>query len=327
MKKPEKPGIQNISRVLRRWFGKKKQQSFSEPGGNQRWLAKSASVLPAPETLRSDPAARFRKLSSARDIAYTPLVELPVTRMPARKLPPGRSEGLRQQPDQIPFEERRTAPEAEAAQPAAVKPVPGRKPFFQPAKTLPAFWTVASALSLVVNIILIIALVLVGRELFVLKSLVGDKLLGGLYENFIYMDQAHIQTSINVSDTIPISFTLPISQDTVVVLNQDTHISGANVRINTGGIAINSPANIVLPAGTNLPVHLELSVPVTTTVPINIQVPVDIPLQQTELHKPFIGLQQVVAPFYNLLQPQVKGPQDIGLCKPFSLFCSFYFTR
>jgi len=68
-------------------------------------------------------------------------------------------------------------------------------------------------------------------------------------------------------------------------------------------------------------------VPVTTTVPINLNVPVDIPLQQTELHKPFIGLQQVVAPFYQMLQPQIKAPQDIPLCKSLSLFCGFYFQK
>jgi hypothetical protein len=141
------------------------------------------------------------------------------------------------------------------------------------------------------------------------------------------MDQAHIKTNINVADTIPINFTLPISQDTMVVLTANTPISGANVRINTGGMTINSPANIILPAGTTLPVHLELNIPVNTTIPINILVPVDIPLQDTELHKPFIGLQQVVAPFYNMLQPNIKSPQDAPFCTPLSAFCSYYFHQ
>ena len=115
------------------------------------------------------------------------------------------------------------------------------------------------------------------------------------------MDTAHIKTNITVTDNIPINFNLPISQDTVVTLTQNTTINGANVRINSGGLSINSAANIILPAGTNLPVHLELTVPVNTTVPIQLNVPIDIPLQNTELHKPFIGLQQVVSPFYWLL--------------------------
>jgi hypothetical protein len=168
--------------------------------------------------------------------------------------------------------------------------------------------------------------VVLARQLFTLKAMVGEKLLGGLYENFIYMDQAHIQTQITVEDTIPINFTLPISQDTIVVLTENTPINGANVRITSGGLTINSPANIVLPAGTNLPVHLELNVPVTTTVPIKINVPVDIPLEQTELHKPFIGLQQVVAPFYNLLQPQVETADDVEACKSLGWFCNWFFS-
>ncbi len=192
-------------------------------------------------------------------------------------------------------------------------------------KFMAAFWTVASVLSLITNLILIVALVTVGRELFTLKAMVGGNLLGGLYENFIFMDQSHIKTNINVADTIPINFDLPISQNTVVVLTEDTRINGATVRLNTGGVSINSVANIVLPAGTNLPVHLELSVPVNTTVPININVPVDIPLNQTELHKPFTGLQQVIAPFYNMLLPQIKRPEDVALCQNLSFLCSTYF--
>jgi hypothetical protein len=193
-------------------------------------------------------------------------------------------------------------------------------------KVMPTIWTVASVLSLIVNVILIVVLLVLARELFVLKALVGDQLLGGLYQNFIYMDLAHIKTNITVQDNIPINFTLPISQDTVVVLTENTPINGANVKITSGGLTINSAANIVLPRGTSLPVHLELNVPVNTSVPITIKVPVDIPLQETELHKPFIGLQQVVAPFYKMLMPDYKKATDIPICKPLSFFCNLIFA-
>jgi hypothetical protein len=190
---------------------------------------------------------------------------------------------------------------------------------------LATFWTIASVLSLTINLILILALVLVGRELFTLKSMLGTNLLGGLYENFIFMDQSHIMTNISVADTIPINFKLPISQDTTVMLTEDTRINGAMVRLNSGGVSINSVANITLPAGTSLPIHLELTVPVNTTVPIRINVPVDIPLDKTDLHKPFIGLQQVISPFYTLMQPQIKRPEDLPLCQSFSILCAAYF--
>lgn len=195
-----------------------------------------------------------------------------------------------------------------------------------PGIALTTFWTVASVLSVIVNVILIVVLLVLARELFVLKAIVGNNLLGGLYENFIFMDQAHIKTEITVKDNIPIDFTLPISQDTVVTLTGDTPINGAMVRLNSGGVTINSPANIVLPAGTNLPVHLELKVPVTTLVPITLKVPVDIALDQTDLHKPFIGLQQVVAPFYQMLMPQYKTANDIPACKSAAWLCNFIFA-
>jgi hypothetical protein len=312
MKKPEKPRFDKISGIFYKFFSPAKGRYSEQLKENSRWTKKPIPTQPARSPLNTDPAIRFRNLTS-RGVTSTPLQYTPA--VAETMIAPAQLE-----PDYLPSAFQPSAP---AASPAKA---PGRR-LFEPAKTLPAFWTVASAVSLLVNIVLIVALILLGRELFVLKALVGDKLIGGLYENFIFMDQAHIKTDISVTDTIPISFTLPISQDTVVVLTQNTAINGANVRINTGGMAINSAANIVLPAGTNLPVHLELNIPVTTTVPIKINVPVDIPLQQTELHKPFIGLQQVVAPFYNLLQPQMKGPQDLPVCDPLSALCTFYFHQ
>ena len=213
------------------------------------------------------------------------------------------------------------------AQPVAQKPVSrsGRSAI-QTEKLAPAFFNIAGILSFIVNIILIIVLVIVARELFALKALVGDHLLGGLYENFILMDQAHIKTDITVQDTILVQFDLPISQDTVVTLTEPTRINGAQVVINSGGLSINAPANIVLPAGTDLPVHLELTVPVKTDVPIKLNVPVDIALEETDLHQPFIGLQQVVHPLYYLLQPQVRSAENLP-CGPFRPVCNWFFYK
>ena len=168
-------------------------------------------------------------------------------------------------------------------------------------RVFPAFWTITGIISLVVNIILIVVLILVGRELFVTKSLI-EGLVNGLHSNFVLMDQAHIKTTINVSTTIPVKFDLPVKTNTTVVLTADTTIKGASVTLNTGGLYIESaPTDIILPAGTNLPIALDISVPVSTTIPISIPVDVDIPLKDTELHQPFVGLQQVVLPYKDLL--------------------------
>ena len=180
---------------------------------------------------------------------------------------------------------------------------------FWQGKILPAFWTIASIFSIVVNVILIVVLVLIGRQLFAIKSLVQEGLIGGLYQNFVLMDQAHIQTTIQVhdtiqvQDTIPINFSLPLKQATDVILTKDTAIPNTAVYLN--GVPIYT--TVVLPQGTPLNIELNLQVPVSQTipvvlkVPINLTVPVDIPLDETQLHQPFVGLQSVVSPYRQVL--------------------------
>jgi hypothetical protein len=193
---------------------------------------------------------------------------------------------------------------------------------------LRTLWTVGAILSILLNCILVVVLIVMGNQLFTIKKMVGIDLIGGLYANFVKMDQATIKTTITVSDQIPINFNLPISQDTVVTLTQPTNINGARVTVNTGGLSINNaPADIVLPAGTILPVHLELVVPVQQTLPITLNVPVNIPLNQTELHEPFTGLQQVIAPLFWLLKPDWTSCKDIPILKSFGPVCTFIFKN
>lgn len=209
-----------------------------------------------------------------------------------------------------------------ASPPPAQAPYPQRpaqKPTTSPnrfalrrEKLAPAFFNVAGILSFIVNIILIVVLIILARELFALKALVGDHLLGGLYDNFKLMDAAHIRANITVEDNIPIAFDLPISQQITVTLTENTVIRNAIVGV------LSVPTTVTLPAGTRLPIQLDLTVPVQTTVPIKLNVPVDIPLRETELHQPFIGLQDVVRPLNDLLQPKIKTPEDLpcGIMQP-----------
>lgn len=166
----------------------------------------------------------------------------------------------------------------------------------------PAFWTTASTLSLIVNLILIVIVILLASQLFTIKKIVNEQLIGGLYSNFQLMDQAHIRTTIPVKTSVPARFDLPLKTDTTVKLTQDTYIRSARVSLYGGVVTINSaPTDIILPAGTELPVHLELTVPVDQSIPVELDVNVDIPLEQTELHQPFVGLQAVLDPYYTLL--------------------------
>jgi hypothetical protein len=231
--------------------------------------------------------------------------------------------------DEQPLQVEEPAPELRPA--GRAKNVwPRMRPYLWRGRLGPAFWTVASILSLVVNLILIVVLILLGRQLFFLKErVVNEQLINGLYNNFVLMDQAHIQTTITVSDTIqvkdtiPVVFDLPLNQKTTVVLTKDTPVKNATIYLN--GAAV--PLDLDLREGTELSIKLDMTVPVQQTVPVvlnvpvNLKVPVDIPLDQTQLHEPFVGLQQVVLPFRNLLG---DVPDSWGeICKgPMKIICT-----
>jgi hypothetical protein len=192
----------------------------------------------------------------------------------------------------------------------------------------PAFWTIASTLSVIVNVILIIIVIILAINLFTLKQIVGDQLVNGLYNNFQLMDAAHIKTTIPVSASVPAKFDLPLETDTTVVLTEDTYIPDAQVSVYTGGLQImNARTDIVLPKDTKLPVHLSMVVPVDQQIPVELNVNVDIPLNQTELHQPFVGLQGVVAPFKELLDPLPGNWQELMCGESPSPFCKSIFKK
>ena len=232
---------------------------------------------------------------------------------PMARLPRGASgTASKKEEPQRPAEPKKNlvAPKAAKKEP---KPATASKTNYSGNKFLPTFWTIASVISMLVNVGVVIALVIVIQVLGGTRAALSfaqsqaNGLLGGLHENFVKMDAASIKTTIHVEKDIPVQFTLNVSGNTNVTLSQDVSISGALVTVNTGGLNINNArANIVLPAGTILPIFIEnLVVPVDKTVPAILDVPVDIPLNATELHVPFVGLQKVVEPYYCLLQSEV----------------------
>ncbi len=183
----------------------------------------------------------------------------------------------------------------------------------------PLFWTFASVISLTMNLVLLIAalalLALLQRRNINALTMLPD-LLGGLYSNFEKMDDAHIIKTIPVNAQIPVKFDLQLDQQTNVVLSENVLITNALVTVNTGGLNITrAAANIVLPAGTVLPIRLNLTVPVDTSIPVNLEAAVDIPLNETDLHAPFVGLQEVVKPLYCLVKADAKNGKGQALCK------------
>jgi hypothetical protein len=203
-----------------------------------------------------------------------------------------------------------------------VSPSPERESGPSRYKFLPAFWTIASVISLAVNLVLIVILLIVLQMLGAIQLTADDQvsgLLGGLYGNFVKMDEANIRTNIHVEKEIPVQFTLNVSGPTNVTLSQDVTINGALVTVGTGGLNIvNARATIVLPKDTLLPINIQnLAVPVDQRVLAVLDVPVDIPLDQTELHDPFVGLQQVVKPWYCIVEPNAVI-NNVQVCPPIS---------
>ena len=215
---------------------------------------------------------------------------------------------------------------ANATQASAPVPTPpASDPVPQPTRILRAFWTFTGILSLIVNIVLIAILLVALRMLGALQLSANDQfsgVLGGLYLNFVRMDEATISTNIPVNAAIPLDIVVPVKTTTRIVLADATTINNAHVVINTGGVDIDADAVVTLPAGTPLNVILDFPLPVKTDpnnnqiqVPISLNVPVNIPLKDTQLHEPFVGLQEVVKPYFCLVEPNAVW-NGIQICSP-----------
>ena len=246
-----------------------------------------------PEPNQNEPS-KLKKLLSAGDSDESPISRLQRTagkNAPAKTTPAA----LTSQPKQ--------GGSVSTPKPAS-KPRAASKPGARGLKFLPAFWTVASILSMTVNIVLLIVLALVVQNfktVGVTLTALPDHLLGGLYHNFVKMDNASIKTQIPVNANIPLNITVPVRATTRITLAEAAVIRNAQVIINTGSLDINASATVTLPANTPLTVNLDFPLQVTDTIPVSLPVDVNIPLNQTELHEPFVGLRQVVEPFYCML--------------------------
>lgn len=171
----------------------------------------------------------------------------------------------------------------------------------------PIFWTIASALSLLVNVVLcLLVLGLLSMRGPLQQTVTGPStsVLGGLYDNFVKMDNATIRSSVKVDSSIPLNLMVPVQTRTTIYLSESAMIQSPRVLIRTGGLTLDAPAQVTLPKGQPLVVDLNFMLPVQTSVPVQLDVPVTIPLRDTELHQPFVGLQEVVRPWYCLFLPK-----------------------
>jgi hypothetical protein len=177
----------------------------------------------------------------------------------------------------------------------------------------PSFWTafktVAIIFSFFVNLILVIVLlILAGWVIFPVKTDVVEPMLDDLQSAVDALEGATIVRTIPIDQQVPISFTLPLSQSTIVVLSEDVQlVRPASFYLPGGGGTINGTVVMNLPTGLELPVRLDLSVPVQNQIPVRFPVQVTIPLRETELNQVVVKLNDVLGPLQQLLEDLPDG--------------------
>jgi hypothetical protein len=152
---------------------------------------------------------------------------------------------------------------------------------------LRTFWTVGGFLSVIANAVLLLML-LGGRSLAAPGA--ADSVLTAAYMSLEQLENAHIRTAIPLRTTLALDPMVPITGSTRITLARDLFVRGAHVTINGGGLSIDSPADITLPAGTELDVNIDLALLLQTGLPVTADVPVDIAVRDTELHAAIQGL-------------------------------------
>ncbi len=161
---------------------------------------------------------------------------------------------------------------------------------------------IAIVFSFIFNLIFLIVIIVLVINIFDIKRGLLQPLVSNLYSSFVGLDQATILTTIHVQDTVPVKLTIPLQTQTIVTLTSDVPVhANASFSLPGGGGTINGAVSIVLPTGLNLPVSLNLTVPVNDKLPISLNVPVNIKLQDTQLHDPFVQLENTLRPYVLLL--------------------------
>ncbi|PIE80583.1 MAG: hypothetical protein CSA11_07500 [Chloroflexi bacterium] len=176
-----------------------------------------------------------------------------------------------------------------------------------------AFKTFALIFSFIVNIVFFIVLLAIAPLILPIVNEIVNPLVSGLNQSFVDMGEATIIRTIKVDDELPISFTLPLDTYTNVVVTQGVPLEKvpAQFILPNGGGYINGSVSLTLPEGLELPVQLSLEVPVEQTIPVQLDVAVDIPLDETELGKPFTDLQEIFGPLHDTLSGLPEDNEDL----------------
>ncbi len=166
-----------------------------------------------------------------------------------------------------------------------------------------SFKNFAIVFSFIVNIILVFVLLVSPVPLFMAKSQIAEPLLLDLDSAFASLGDTTINTLVNIQDTMPVVFDLPLNQNTDVILTAPVPLQApASFILPGGGGSINGTVNLDLPEGMRLPVSLNMIVPVSTTIPIVMEVPVKIQLAEAGMGPAIEKLRAVFSPITGFLQ-------------------------
>lgn len=178
-----------------------------------------------------------------------------------------------------------------------------------------AFKNIAIVFSFLVNIVLVLIvaiLVLQADSVFSIKSEVAEPLLVDLDQAFAALGETTIESTVYITDTMPVVFGLPLNQNTDVILTQPVPLNvPAQFVLPGGGGAINGTVSLNLPQGQALPIALGMSVPVSTTVPVVMQVPVTIPLSDAGMAPAIEQLRAVFRPITGYVQSMPDTTEEL----------------
>ena len=175
-----------------------------------------------------------------------------------------------------------------------------------------AFKTFAIIFSFILNFVLLLVLLIVGGLIIPIVNDIVEPIVGGLNDSFVDMSEATIEQEIDINTTMPISFTLPLEQETIVTLTEPVPLSVfAQFTLPGGGGNINGQVNLTLPEGLELPVFIDTDVAVDQEIPVQMTVPVKIPLAETELGGPFFTLRALFEPLDRLLSNLPSSNEEL----------------
>jgi hypothetical protein len=178
-----------------------------------------------------------------------------------------------------------------------------------------AFKNLAIIFSFAVNFVLVLILLLVvlnPEPIFQIKSEVAEPLLVDLDQAFAALGETEIETTVYITDTMPVVFDLPLQQNTDVILTQPVPLNvPAMFVLPGGGGNINGTVSLNLPQGQRLPVSLSMNVPVSTTVPVVMQVPVEIPLADAGMAPAIEQLRAVFRPVTGFVQSLPDSAEEL----------------